>query len=215
MSETDFITKFLTLAALNEPALPSNYRKPLQQVNNLGIALTPLKYKYDPSKSRKKAVPQNVEVSIKSIKAPRFSHVKSFEPTATFGQVKEFLVETEPEIVGASQIKLLLKGKVLHDTQLVSDLSKDKLALIAMVSKAEKPVETPAAAAAAAAPEPAAADPEPMDIDEADPQLNLPTTDSIALPWDKIRDLLETSLGDPEVTKIAVERLQRGWELAK
>lgn len=211
MSELDFVGKFLSLAALNEPKLASNYRKPLHEVTNLGVSLPPLRYKYDPSKSHSKSISKVVEVTIKSIKAPKFVHSKSFESTDTVGQIKEFLVETESEIYTTGQIKLLLKGKVLHDTQLVSDLNQDKISLVAMVSKAEKPVETAPLPKPAQEPEPEL---ELMDVDMEDPQLDLSSQTDIDLPWDKIRTVLESSL-DASTASVALGRLQKGWELSK
>lgn len=127
------------------------------------------------------------------------------------GQIKEFLVETEPEIYTTGQIKLLLKGKVLHDTQLVSDLNQDKISLVAMVSKAEKPVETAPLPKPAQEPEPEL---ELMDVDMEDPQLDLSSQTDIDLPWDKIRTVLESSL-DASTASVALGRLQKGWELSK
>ncbi|CDO91863.1 unnamed protein product [Kluyveromyces dobzhanskii CBS 2104] len=203
MSESDFFSKFLTLAALNEPKLSSNFRKPLHEVSNLGVSLPPLRYKYDPTKSRVKGTSQDVTLTIKSIKPPKFSVSKTFESTQTVGQIKEFLVETESEIHTTSQVRLLLKGKVLHDAQLISDFNQDKVALMAMVSKAEKPVEP--------APEPIS---EPMDVDLEDPQLDLASQTGIVLPWDKIKAVLENSL-DAAAAATALERLKTGWELSK
>lgn len=197
MSEKEFVSKFLTLASLNEPKLDSSYRKPLREVGSLGVSLPPLKYKYDPSKSRCRSK-SSIEVSLKSIKAPKFSHVQLFEATDTINRVKEFLIEKEAEIYYTSQIKLLLKGKVLHDSQLLSDLGSENLALIAMVSKVEPPAE----------PEP---DLELVNLDQESKDL---VGSDIQLPWKEISELLHFKLGAVEANS-ALERLRKGWELSK
>lgn len=209
MSDKDFVNKFLTLAALNEPKLSANYRKPLSEVTNLGVALPPLRYKYDPSKTRTKSVSKEIEVNLKSIRPPKFSHNKTFQSTDTIGQVKGFLVDTEDEIYTTDQVKLLLKGKVLHDTQLLSDLNFDKLALVAMITKMDPPVESSNKYEVDEE-----AEPELMEIDTEDPEMSPVSNVDIDMPWEDICAVLRSKLSSPQANA-AIERLKRGWELSK
>lgn len=184
---------------MNPPKLPADYKKPLQQVVNLGVALPPLRYKYEHKKTKNasSAGSNDVEITLKSIRPPKFNHTKIFSANDTVNQVKHFLVDTESEIQDVSQTKLLLKGKVLHDNVLLSDLKVEKAALTVLVSKLDKSVETDSERS-----------PTPL-------TRTTPPVTPATLPWEDIEKLLEVKFQDKEQAAQALKRLQKGWELSQ
>lgn len=199
LAEKEFINRFLSLVTQQPPALASDYKKPLQNVTNLGVALPPLKYKYDHKRVKRaedKTVKSGtIQLSLKSIRAPKFLHSKEFAKSDTINQVKQFLVDAEESIHDASQLKILLKGKVMHDNILLSDIKSDKADLVVMVAKWDN----------AGVPENAASD-SPKDESQERARNQIP--------WAKIQALLESEFTKPEEASAAFNRLQRGWELA-
>lgn len=201
--EQGFVSKFLTLATLSSPALPADYKLPLQQVSNLGVALPPLKYKYDRQRSRNSASRAAISdspiiLTLKSVRPPKFSLECQFSGKETVLQVKQRLVQ-EGKAQDTENLKLLVKGKVLHDSELISGFTSDTATINVMISKAgpkSPPEATPAPAAEAiktSAAEPAATN----------------------LPWNEIENILCSSFSDPTEAANAIDRLKRGWELAK
>ncbi|CEP64700.1 Mdy2p LALA0_S13e01002g [Lachancea lanzarotensis] len=189
--EKDFICKFVALATLQQSALSSDSKKPLQDVTNLGVALPALRYKYDHKRARKSALSgpgtsSVVQLRLKSIRAPKFVHSKEFSPTQTIYQVKRFLVELEDSIVDTSQLKILLKGKVLHDNVLVSDLKVQEADLVVMVSKLQQSQTVTGQESAQAA--------------------------TVEVPWNKIKALLHAEISNAATANTILERLQRGWQ---
>ncbi|SCU80799.1 LAFA_0C01222g1_1 [Lachancea sp. 'fantastica'] len=185
--EKDFINKFVALATLRQSALSSDSKKPLQDVTNLGVALPALRYKYNHKRARKSAGADSVvQLRLKSVRAPKFVHSKAFSATQTIYQVKRFLVEVEDSIVDSSQLKVLLKGKVLHDNMLVSDLKVEEADLVIMVSKAQQ---------------------SPPVTSQESTQLA-----SVEVPWNKIKSLLHAEISDAAIAESVFERLQKGWQ---
>ncbi|CCK67836.1 Mdy2p KNAG_0A01470 [Huiozyma naganishii CBS 8797] len=198
MSDKDFVTKFLTLATINKPALGPDFQKPLSEVKTLGVALPPLKYKYDPKRTHGAAGNAAVNVTLKSVRAPKFSVASSFQPDETVRQMKQFLVEHEETLQQVEQLKLLLKGKVLHDSTLVRDLkAEDNSVINVMVSK---PTVVEQTATPDEAPEPA--------------ELPVDANKTVEIPWDKIESVLQSTFASPEDAASSLQRLKRGWELA-
>ncbi|SCU97348.1 LAME_0F19372g1_1 [Lachancea meyersii CBS 8951] len=191
--EKDFINKFVALATLQHSGLPSDTKKPLQDVTNLGVALPALRYKYNHKRVKRSELVESdaastVQLRLKSIRAPKFVHTKEFSVSQTIHQVKRFLTEVEEAIEDPSQLKLLLKGKVLHDNVLLSDLKAQEADLVVMVSKFEKPV-------IAAQPDIAPA--------------------AFEIPWHKIKALLSAEISDAEAAATVFQRLQKGWQLTE
>lgn len=192
--ELDFVSRFLTLATLSSPVLPADYKLPLQQVSNQGVALPPLKYKYDPKRSRSSASGENspLTLTLKSVRPPKFSLECQFSGKDTVLQVKQRLVE-EGKAQGTENLKLLLKGKVLHDSELLSGLTSDVATINVMISKTAQPATPPPTAQPEVTPEPSA----------------------IQMPWNEIEKILNSNLTDPAEAQNALDRLKKGWELAK
>lgn len=197
--EHEFISRFLTLATLSEPILPADYKIPLQRVTNLGVALPALKYKYDPIRARnsvanagQNAKANNVTLTLKSIRAPKFSLDHQFSRNDTVYQVKQQLIDAgkaeQPE-----QLKLLLKGKVLHDSELLSDVVADTATITVMFSKSVSAESS----------------------SNASPAADVPVGTDLKIPWKEIEKTLSVNLATPKEVADAIDRLKRGWDLAK
>lgn len=192
--EHDFVSRFLTLATISDPVLPADYKKPLQQVTNLGVALPPLRYKYDPLRNRDISGNGNgtsdLKINLKSVRPPKFSLECQFARNDTVSQVKERLVK-DGKAQGTEQLKLLLKGKVLHDSELLSAVVDDTADVNVMISKASSP--------AAMTP----------------PLKSIPDPVAKEVPWKAIERALRSSVADPTEVAETLDRLKRGWELTK
>ncbi|CUS22817.1 LAQU0S07e00760g1_1 [Lachancea quebecensis] len=203
LPEKEFISKFLSLVAQQPIVLKSDFKTPMENITNLGVALPPLKYKYDHKRLKRSGGggggSARVQLNLKSIRAPKFVYSQGFDQSDTIYQVKEFLIQKEDSIHEPSQIKVLLKGKVLHDNILLSDLKSDKADLVVMVSKLERAAlqSTPADAAANAS----------VGTEEGSPG-------SAQIPWAKIETLLKDEMANPQEAAAVLQRLQRGWDLA-
>ncbi|GCE99948.1 hypothetical protein ZYGM_001954 [Zygosaccharomyces mellis] len=185
--EHEFVSKFLTLATLNQPVLPADYKKPLQQVNSLGVALPALKYKYHSKKTNRHNNDKGLKLVLKNIKPPKFTLEHVFSCNDTVRQVKELLI-SEGKAQQSSQLKLLLKGKVLHDSGILSELLENEATITVMISKLEavQPQEEPTT-----------------------------TRKILQVPWKAIENTLAQEWDDPQQAALALERLQRGWNLTK
>ncbi|CCE66281.1 hypothetical protein TPHA_0P01230 [Tetrapisispora phaffii CBS 4417] len=205
-TELEFVSRFLTLATLSEPVFSKDYQKPLQEVTSLGVALPGLRYKYEPSRVRKNAGSSNngsgsmsdnasnaIKLTLKSIRAPKFSIEHEFSGNDTVLQVKLFLVN-EKKVEQKEQLKLLLKGKVLHDKFLLSDLNVTEATLNVMVSK---PVLSTADEV----------EPEAPSLDSVSP------TVSYEVPWDEIETLLNNKWNNQEQVFKALKKMKTNYEM--
>ncbi|SCU84516.1 LAMI_0C07778g1_1 [Lachancea mirantina] len=194
--EKEFITRFLSLATINPPLLASNYKKPLQAVETLGVALPPLRYKYDANKNKNSGNWSDGEIhlSMKSIRPPKFALSRSFLGNNTIYQVKAFIVMQEEAVHDATQLKVLLKGKVLHDNLLLSDLKVSEAQLTVLVAK----------------PEPNA----PNNKNETSSTMETSKA-KLMVPWKDIRSILLQKLEDETTAQEIFNRLQRGWEVTE
>ncbi|KAM3165294.1 Ubiquitin-like domain-containing protein [Lachancea thermotolerans] len=203
LPEKEFISKFLSLVAQQPIVLKSDFKTPMENITNLGVALPPLKYKYDHKRLKRNggngSGTARIQLNLKSIRAPKFVYSQEFDQSETIYQVKEFLIQKEDSIHETSQLKVLLKGKVLHDNILLSDLKSDKVDLVVMVSKLEN-----AASQGTSAGDSANAS---IDAKEIAPR-------SVQVPWVKIEQLLKNEMADPQEATAVLQRLQRGWDLA-
>ncbi|CDR47111.1 CYFA0S28e01002g1_1 [Cyberlindnera fabianii] len=188
-SESQFASTFLTLLSVSESTagLSKDYKKDLRELSGIGVKLPNLPITKKSLNSTQTS--SNVyKFTIKSIKAPKFNVTLDAASTDTIYQLKTKLCTTA-DLKGyePSSIKLLLKGKVLQDGSLVSDVtssSEEELKVTALIG---------------AKPEaPATVQPE--------------TTQERELPWDQIKDLLEAGGFDGDST---ITRLQRGWRLTQ
>lgn len=183
--EHEFVSKFLTLATLNQPELSKDYKKPLQQVNSLGVALPALRYKYHAKKSNKTENDRGLKLKLKNIKPPKFILEKEFSRNDTVRQVKEFLI-SEGKAEQLSQLKLLIKGKVLHDSGILSEVAEDEATVTVMISKAEATQQQK----------------EPTQVEK-----------PLQVPWEAIRNALSHEWKDSQQVALALQRLQKGWDL--
>lgn len=200
MSEKAFFNTYTELIKLSGPADPAllygteDYHK----LTSLGPTLP------KPPAGFPKAVPtgndtQLVQVSFKSIKPPfKFSHSGEYASGKTVFHIKSDLIEAVPVLKDASvtpsNLKFLLKAKVLSDTTPLSTISDLALPLSVTVMVSSPTPATPAAAT----PEPQAAalDDEP----EPEPQVSASTLA-------KIHELLERDVGPAKAT-VLVNRLK-------
>lgn len=204
MSDRDFVNKFLVLATINKPELSPTHQKPLRQVDSLGVALPPLKYKYNPKKRVHKddsSANNKVKLTLKSVRPPKFSIEHEFSVEETVLQVKEFIKNQEGTIKQLGQLKLLVKGKVLHNSTLLVDLpvKADNVLVNVMISNPVAEEER---------------DPEDISVTEqttTTPQKN----QEIALPWNAIKQVLIDTYPTPEEATAVFERLQKGYDLTK
>lgn len=206
MSDRDFVNKFLVLATINAPEYSSSYQKPLRQVDTLGVALPPLKYKYNPKRRGDTGVTTSsssnkVKLTLKSVRPPKFSIEHEFNEEETILQVKEFIKEQEQTIKQLGQLKLLIKGKVLHDSTLLVDLpvKQDNVVVNVMISKPVVQEEM---------------DPEDIPLEQT-PIVPEPEPRQSIIPWDDIKQVLKSKYPSEEESNKVLERLQKGWELAK
>lgn len=205
--EHEFVSKFLTLATLSDPKLPKSHIRPLKDIANLGVPLPTLKYKYKQNHAKKLKLQQNdtVRLTLKKIQAPKFAIEHDFSPSDTILQLKQHLIN-EGKASHVSEIKLLLKGKVLHENLFLSDLKLDSAnctitvmikpdPTLARASEADKPVSAPSTSSSSASSSP-----------EQEP----------AVPWDAIEALLNDKFkNNNPAAKQILDRLQKGWSLTK
>ncbi|CAR26816.1 ZYRO0C02178p [Zygosaccharomyces rouxii] len=185
--EHEFVSKFLTLSTLTQPVLPKDYKKPLQQVNSLGVALPALRYKYHSKRSNKEDNAKGLKLILKNIKPPKFTVENEFGRNDTVRQVKEYLI-SEGKAQQFGQVKLLFKGKVLHDSGILSEVIEDGATITVMISK----------------PEVVQQQEEPT-----------PVKNSLQIPWEAIEKTLAHELKDSHQTALALQRLQKGWDMTK
>ncbi|KAK5959875.1 Mdy2p PWA37_002945 [Arxiozyma heterogenica] len=213
MSDCDFVNKFLVLATINPPQLSSSYQRPLKDVKTLGVALPPLKYKYNPQKRLGNDTatdsisdgnqPATVKLTLKSVRQPKFSIEHDFNVNQTVLQVKEFIQQHESTIKQLNQLKLLIKGKVLHDSTLLVDLpikEQDNVIVNVMISKPLIPDKKEEQ------------DPEDPSIDQILPSS---TQQKTAVPWDVIEQVLIDTYSTKQEATSVYERLKRGWDLTQ
>ncbi|CAL9728054.1 ubiquitin-like protein Mdy2p [Monosporozyma unispora] len=201
MSDRDFVNKFLVLATINKPELSPSYQKPLREIKSLGVALPPLKYKYNPKKRVHKDASSNndkVKLTLKSVRPPKLSLEHEFNVEETVLQVKEFIKEQEDTIKQLGQLKLLVKGKVLHDSTLLVDLpvKTENVLINVMVSKPVAEDEK---------------DPEEISVTTPPPQKK----QEIEVPWSVIKQVLVDTYPTSEEAANVFQRLQKGYDLTK
>ncbi|AMD20326.1 HDL418Cp [Eremothecium sinecaudum] len=194
-SEREFISNFLTLAFLDDPALPNDYHQNAENLDSVGISLRPLKIPYENKRQKGNDADSKVVIILKSVRPPKFVHTVKFSKLATFLQVKESLRALENDLQNAD-IKFLLKGKVLNDLMLVQDLNSPKISLTVMVGKEKSGSSRGSSSSQVTSAEA---------VDKTE----------IAIPWEKIQATLSESIVDQEAVAEAFSRLKRGWELAK
>lgn len=214
--ERQFVSNILTLLSVSgaEKVIDDDYRKDLNELERLGVNLPKLPNAKRPlnhleqagvevgagSSSQKNSsessnVNKLIKVGVKSIKPPRFNTEIECPIKNTIHEVKQQLIESE-NLAGLqpTEIKLLLKGKVISDSTLLDSLITDELDIkfTAMINKS--------AASQSAAPA------------EQTPVPETPSGSATSIPWEDILKLLqEKNISNPAEV---IDRLKKGWNLA-
>ncbi len=197
-SEREFASNYLTLLSVSDSkiVIPADYRKDLKDISTLGIKLPKLPVSKKQVNGDSNDSDQIIDVTFKSIKPPRFNVSFKSSTSNTLFEVKTLLVKNEANLQGItqSQIKLLVKGKVIQDSVLLGSVAngEEQVTFTVMINKDKTSDSTPVST------------PEPSTI--------TPITKEIELPWDEIKVLLQEKGID---ASSAITRLQKGWELTK
>lgn len=197
MADLDFVNNFLALATINELPLNKKYQKQPKDIVSLGVPLPPLKYKYKYNRSNQNKNDNNnnasppIHLILKSIKPPKFIMESDFPTNQTINQIKEFILLNQSTVANIKQLKLLIKGKVLHDSTLLTDLpttnNQDNITITVMISKSR-------------------------DEESTNEQ---PHTLKITPPWDDITKILMDKYQNERDVSEILQRLQKGWDLTK
>jgi hypothetical protein len=141
---------------------------------------------------------KSINAHFKSIKSPKFTAELDINLEDSVYRVKESLITEVAELKGfaTSQIKFLIKGKVIQDSSLIGNVVGEEDADVKFtVMISGKPEEVD------------------QDPEDADIAAILPETErEVVLPWADIAKVLKDSgITDVEGTLL---KLQKGWELA-
>ncbi|KAG7196158.1 uncharacterized protein KQ657_000170 [Scheffersomyces spartinae] len=144
-SQRDFVSKYVQLLGLATPLTPDNFNSvsDYSKVQSLGPSLpkvnTPL-----PNKEQSEKKDSFININFKSIKPPfKFTtSLNEYSSSHSIYKTKLDLIASLPLLkdahVAPKHIKLLLKGKVLHDLSLLSSLNLDQdLSFTCMVATPE------------------------------------------------------------------------------
>jgi hypothetical protein len=190
-NEKKFVSTYLALLAVSDSPqkFPEDFKRDIKEIKGLGVKLPNLPVTKNSQSENRTAA--DVKCTVKSIKPPRFNLSQTSKSTDTVYHLKCQLCKSQ-ELSGVepSQIKFLVKGKVIQDASFLGDLVEngEDLKLTAIVSAGDSKATTMQPV------EPAVQSVEPV------------------LPWSEIKVLLESKGLD---ASSAVTRLQRGWELTK
>lgn len=141
--DKEFAKTYLQLISLDEKVSDFNTIQSYSSIDSLGPSLPHFKYPLPIVEDAESEV-KKVTVTLKSIKPPKFSVSLDFPDSDTIYKVKTTLIEKESLAVEAADIKFLVKGKVVQDATVLSEL--DNLSFMCMIAKTktESPVpETP------------------------------------------------------------------------
>lgn len=197
-SEREFASNYLALLSVSDAkaSIPADYKKDIKDISTLGIKLPNLPNPKKQTASTSSG--SDIDVSFKSIKPPRFNVSFKSASTNTIFEVKTTLAKQD-ELAGIqpSQIKLLVKGKVIQDSVLLSSITNEEqsVSFTVMINKDSSTSATPIST-----PEPEISTITPVSNSEVD------------IPWNDIKLLLEQK-GLDSIS--VVSRLQKGWELTK
>ena len=168
-----------------------------------------LKYRYNPNRAKRvhtsDSENQNdIKLTLKSIRNPKFVIINNFNKNDTILQIKESILK-EGKVEKIEQLKFLLKGKVLHDNLLLLELGTEEATINVMVSAPKPQTNSSSVPITQSTPVP----------DEEPVQESIADLENISLPWNEIEILLQGKLKNAEEVNFAVERLKKGWNLAK
>ncbi|CDK28978.1 unnamed protein product [Kuraishia capsulata CBS 1993] len=198
-SEKDAAIKLLYLLSVTKSDIkfPDHYVQELKTVNQSAHSYQLSPYDYPAQKRPDNTQSgRSINLTVKSIRPPRFTATVSASSKDLVYNVKKQLVQSVPELkdIHESQLKLMLKTKVLPDTTTLGSHvpdGEDALSLMVMVGKLEAGAENSSLVAAEAVtpnPEKAskALSAEAMDVD-----LKISET-----AWSKVYAILEGEISD-------------------
>ncbi|KAH3683454.1 hypothetical protein WICPIJ_005573 [Wickerhamomyces pijperi] len=209
-TELDFAQTFLSLLSTTNNVDATHLQRP-----QFITAHPPQQPKLPIAKQRSSSKPSSTEESsvavvCKSIRPPRFAIEVNCSSGETVYNVKTKLTQSSGKpanLIDASQLKFLIKGKVIQDSTLLSSLinqfGEEIITFTVMISEYEGPAhesvqETPAAAAASTSTS--------TQTTEQSKQDSLADAD-----WETVHHLLTAG----NVREDILERVRKGWNLTK
>lgn len=208
-NEKHFITTYLQLISLSTNSKASQFysTSDYNKISTLGPTLPKIDISIPILGGSNVQEAEKINVSFKSIKPPyKFSVTLSDIPvTNTIYTVKSQLMEAVPDMtrdrLSASDIKVLVKGKVIQDTTLLADIANgNDVAFMCMVSRSST----------------GQASDTPMLSESRDPSFST-TEDPIQLDsafslsqnaWNKIHTILEGELENSELSRTILEKFK-------
>ncbi|ODQ77093.1 hypothetical protein BABINDRAFT_163826 [Babjeviella inositovora NRRL Y-12698] len=141
-AESQFISPFLQLLSLSgQPSIYTDtFQQDLSKIQSLGPSLPKLSTDAKkPKLSKSTEDDKVVNLTIKSIKPPKFNQIISASTSTTIYTIKEQLIAEAEELAGTQveQLKFLIKGKVIADSTVLDALATDtnKLSFMCMIGK--------------------------------------------------------------------------------
>lgn len=209
-NEREFALKFLQLVGLSSDAKPEQFysTSDYHKLSSLGPTLPKIQISLPKGKpSISKLSEKMIDVGFKSIKPPfKFSTQLSNVPVShSVYRVKSDLIESLPLLkeanVKAANLKLLVKGKVIQDTSILSALVGDgqDLSFMCMVGQPTAEQE-------------AAADPTDDHIDEVVSSVHTKELTVSEDTWQKIYNVLVDDLDSKDMANRALAKIKSAFE---
>ncbi|KAK6205469.1 uncharacterized protein RJT21DRAFT_117953 [Scheffersomyces amazonensis] len=211
--DKQFAQTYLKLISLSESAVPEKFNSTndYHKLQSLGPSLP--KFKFSLPRSTTGSNDIKITVKVKSIKPPyKFNtELKDIPISSTILKIKTELIDTLPLLkdahVTVSNLKLLQKSKVVHDSDEISNIydSAQEITFNCMVSA---PAPTPAPPVAVAPVVPEAHDIDDVDMTDAAPN-SWEVSDNT---WKQIQELLNQDIGEAHSSAVLAkfkEALQR------
>lgn len=207
VTERHFAETYLQLIGLSSKADESNFHTPstYDKLSSLGPSLPTIKAELPRQKgSQEDDVQRKIDLSIKSIKPPhKFSvNLSQVDGSQTVYHLKTTLIDRISDLstkyVNASDLKLLLKGKVIQDTATLSSLTDElSMSLMCMVSQRSAPNASEANL-----------------ISESDPSDQIPVAvkDLSAETWSRIHKVLVEDLRSEAAANEVLNKLKKSWD---
>ncbi|CUM68296.1 uncharacterized protein PRCAT00006018001 [Priceomyces carsonii] len=200
-NERQFVSTYLELINLSQEVDPSKFYSSADyyKIDSLGPTLPQMNVNLPKAKQ---LIDTKSMITLKfvSIKPPYkfISQLTEVPLSSTVYSVKKSLIadQLKNEEITPSNIKLLLKGKVIQDTSLLSSLpvTDDEMAFKVMIS----------------APVPSASTPKSTTPESEDPDVSEPIT-ILDITWNKIYEILKSDLGSDLKASDALSKLKANW----
>lgn len=200
-NERQFVSTYLELINLSQEVDPSKFYSSADyyKIDSLGPTLPQMNVNLPKAKQ---LIDTESMITLKfvSIKPPYkfISQLTEVPLSSTVYSVKKSLIadQLKNEEITPSNIKLLLKGKVIQDTSLLSSLpvTDDEMAFKVMIS----------------APVPSASTTKSTTPESEDPDVSEPIT-ILDITWNKIYEILKSDLGSDLKASDALSKLKANW----